>query len=366
MPVSSYPVAKAVPGASTIYQRFSDVKTNDNGLITFKLGNNPSFQAWADPTYGGGWVLVAQFVHAGGTNPTLTEIAPHANLPALSPGVLGDSESGIATRWGTISLAFLQAFPDATADLELRFYGITSSHARVIHFITDAMLDRWRDNVGTMIDVSARYILLPDHTAFLPRMTNSSHNQQNIFQFPFYRTNAYHWAIRGSGTRWEVDDLANNSAYHTIHRVWMRYKPGSTYPLITNGDLTQGVAGWTLVGNVTIANGVINYSANNTAVTGIASQVAQTEAGSQYNLRYTVSRGGTCALAAARVTVEIWDNATMALIASQVNQIAGATYDLPFTARGPVLIRFIDTTTNTTNCDMQIDNVSLSRYQQNG
>ena len=359
----SYPVARAKRGTPTIYRRFSDVKPTDNGLVTFKLGSNPPFQAWADPTYGGGWVLVAQFVHAGGTNPTLTEIAPHANLPVLSPGALGDSESGIATRWGTISLAFLQAFPDATADLELRFYGVTSHHARVIHFVTDAMIDRWRNNVGTMLDVNARYILLPDHTAFLPRMANNTQNPQNIWSFPFYRNSTYHWGIRGGGSRWEVDNFVNNSAYHTIHRVWMRYKPGSTYPLITNGDLNQGAAGWTLVGNVTIVNGVINYSASDTAVTGIASQVAQTEAGSQYNLRYTVSRGGTCALTVARVTVEVRDSATNSLIASQVNQIAGATYNLSFTARGPVLIRFIDTTTNTANCDMRIDNVSLSRYQ---
>lgn len=140
MPASSHPVAKAVPGVSTIYQRFSDVKPNDNGLITFKLGNNPSFQAWANPAYGGGWVLVAQFVHAGGTNPVLTEIAPHNNLP-VAGGVLGDNHSGIPSQWGMISLAFLQAFPDATADLELRFYGITSAHNRIINFITDAIKD---------------------------------------------------------------------------------------------------------------------------------------------------------------------------------------------------------------------------------
>lgn len=362
MASASYPVARAKRGTPTIYRRFSDVKPTDNGLVTFKLGSNPSFQAWANPAYGGGWILAAQFLHAGGTNPALVEIAPHNNLP-VAAGVLGDDHSAIPSQWGTISRAFLQAFPDATADLELRFYAITSHHNRIINFITDAIIDRWRDNVGTMLDVNSRYILLPEHTAFLPRSANNTHNQSNIWSFPFYTNNTYHWGIRGGGTRWEVDNYVNNSAYDTLHRVFIRYKQGSTYPLINNGDLSQGAVGWTLAGNVTIVNGVINYSSGDTAITGIASQVAQTEAGSQYNLRYTVSRGGTCALTAARVTVEVRDNATNALIASQVNQIAGATYNFPFTARGPVLIRFIDTTTNTANCDMRIDNVSLSRYQ---
>lgn len=346
------------------YRRLSDVKSTDNGPVQFKLGTNSAFTGYADNSYGGGWILILQYVHAGNTNPALRSIAAYNNLPVLSSAALGADESGILANWGSIAPAFLLAFPDATADLEFRFFGRTSGHARVIHFITDSgMVSRFRNNTGTMLDVNFQYQLLTGHTANLPRIANNTFNQQSLTEFPMYSNGANHWGIRGQGNRWEVDDFPGNFANSTIHRVWVRYKQGSTFPLINNGDLNQGATGWTLAGNVSASGGRLTYSSGDTPITGVASQVCQTEAGSQYNLRYTVGRNGSCAVATARVNVEVRDTVTNALIASQLSP-AAATYNLSFTARGTTTVRFVDQTVNTTGCDVTVDNISLSRYVQ--
>ena len=345
------------------YRRLSDVKSTDNGPIQFKLGTNPVFTGYADNSFGGGWILILQHVHAANTNPALRTIAAYNNLPVLSSAALGTDESAITANWGCIAPAFLQAFPDATADLEFRFFGQTSGHARIIHFITDsAMISRFRDNVGNMLDVNFQYQLLTGHTATLPRAANSAFNQQSLTEFPMYVNGANHWGIRGLGSRWEVDDFPGNSANSTIHRSWVRYKQSTTTPLVNNGDLNQGATGWTLTGNVVASGGILTFSGGDTAINGIASQVCQTEAGSQYNLRYNIGQIGAGA-GIARLIVEVRDSATNALIASLLST-ATATYNIPFTARGPVLLRFIDNTTSTTNKDCTLDNVSLSRYVQ--
>jgi len=362
----TYSSAQSEAIDKTIYTRFADVRRSDNGLVTFKLGaTGTPFTAYASNQYGGGWILLAQFVHRGGTNPAITTINAHNNLPVLSTAPLGTDESTIPTQWGTISATFLNLFPDATTDLELWFYGQTNAHARVISFITDAIIDRWRTNTGTMLDVRDRYILLPEHTAFLPRATDSSYQQQNVTNFPFYNAGDYHWGIRGLNTRWEVDDFTNNDSRHTIHRVWCRYKPGVTQPLVVNGDFLQGNVGWILAGNVVVTGGQAVFSGGDTPITGVLSQVCATEAGCEYNLRYNVGFVGA-GPGMPRLLVEIRDDATNALIVPaqlSVGQPA-ATYNVRFTARGQTRLVFIDNTTNTTNKDCTLDNVSLSRYIQ--
>lgn len=349
------------------YQRLSQVKSTDNGIITFKLGNNPTFTAYANPLYGGGWILVAQYIHQGGTNPPLRSIAPHNNLPNFSTTPLGGDDSANNALWGEISPAFLQAFPDLTSDLELRFVGQTSAHSRLINFKTDAVISRWRDNIGTMLDVNFQYTLLAGHTANLPRSANNTFNQQNINQFPFYLNSTYHWGISGGGNRWEVDDFPNNFANSTRHLVFLRYKPGNTFPLIQNGDFNQGNTNWTIVGNVTGAGGTLLFNSGNTTPNGIVSQLCQTEVGSQYNLRYTTTRSGAGA-GTVQLLIEVIDNLTNNVIASQLSvQAAGSTtWNIPFTARGTTLIRITDQSLATTNVDISLDNISLSRYVQNG
>lgn len=355
----SFPPAPAKKTVNRkVYTRFQDVQETDYGTIRFKLpGSANTFTAWAESTEGGRWVLLLQYVHRGGTNPVLRDIIPYNNLPAHSSAALGTDESAIPARWGNISAAYLGLFPDATANLELRFYGRTSAHARIIHFKTDRIIDRWRDNVGNMIGVNSSYTLLSGHNANLPRSTSAGFNQQNVTNFPYYTGGLYHWACRGLGTRWEVDDYPNNSANHTIHRVWCRYRETPIGPLVKFADFNS-VGNWVLAGNVVIVGGRAVYSGGNTVINGIVSQVVQTQNGSMYRLTYNVGVNPG-APNIARLLVEVRNAADNALITSLLSP-ATAAYTMNFTAPGPVNIRFIDQTNNTVSTDCTLDNVTLT------
>jgi hypothetical protein len=76
-----------------------------------------------------------------------------------------------------------------------------------------------------MLGVSDSFSALTGHTAFLPGNTaNYIVDQGNsaMTNFPMYLFGTYHWGIRGSGARWEVDDFPNNSANSTYHQIWIR------------------------------------------------------------------------------------------------------------------------------------------------
>lgn len=173
-------------------------------------------------TDGGGWTLVLNYLHLGNTNPALTEKTNA--LPLLSSTNLGFDEQGHATNWGHATPAYLTKFPFT----ELRFYAKTSaSHGRVIHFKTshDNTINYFKTGTGSMLGIAGSFNALTGHTANLPGATTDYIvDQGNIAMpnFPMYKFGTYHWGIRGSGARWEVDDFPNNFAYSTYHQIWIR------------------------------------------------------------------------------------------------------------------------------------------------
>jgi hypothetical protein len=173
-------------------------------------------------TDGGGWTLVLNYLHLGGTNPVLVEKS--TALPLLGSTNLGVDEQGHATNWGHAIPAYLTKFPFT----ELRFYGKTSaSHGRVIHFKTANAntLSYFKTGTGNMVGVSTSFTPLNGHSAYLPASTAQYIvDQGNIAMtnFPMYLVGTYHWGIRGSGARWEVDDFPNNFANSTYHQIWIR------------------------------------------------------------------------------------------------------------------------------------------------
>lgn len=40
--------------------------------------------------------------------------------------------------------------------------------------------------------------------------------------FPFYEAGTTHWGVKGSGSRWEVDDYPNGAYFNIYHQVWVR------------------------------------------------------------------------------------------------------------------------------------------------
>jgi hypothetical protein len=173
-------------------------------------------------TDGGGWTLVLNYLHLGGTNPILAEKS--SALPLLSSTNLGVDESASATTWGHTTPAYLTKFPFT----ELRFYAKTSaSHGRIIHFKTshDNTINYFKTGTGNMLGIAGSFNALTGHTANLPGATTDYIvDQGNIAMpnFPMYKFGTYHWGIRGSGARWEVDDFPNNFANSTYHQIWIR------------------------------------------------------------------------------------------------------------------------------------------------
>ena len=235
-------------------------------------GNAAAFTASCDmDTDGGGWTLVLNYHHQGGTNPELQ--VRTEDLPLLGSAVLGDDDSDTSS-WGHASQA-LMAQLNAS---ELRFYGETSGHDRVMHFATRSAscLSYFAGGSGDCRGLGADYRALANHTTNIPGVGADGFTGQGdaaMTEFPFYLSGTYHWGIRGSGNRWEVDDYADNAVNDTVHEIWVRHGhpadcatiladhpqatsgvytidpdgDSSTAPIQAHCDMVTEGGGWTLV-----------------------------------------------------------------------------------------------------------------------
>jgi hypothetical protein len=172
-------------------------------------------------TDGGGWTLVLNYLHAGGTNPALLEKS--SSLPLLGSTTLGVDESASTTTWGHTTPAYLSKFTFS----ELRFYAKTSLHTRVIHFKTSNAntISYFKTGTGSMSGVASSFTSLTGHSAYLPGSTAHyivDQGNSAMTNFPMYLSGTYHWGIKGSSLRWEVDDFPNNFSNSTYHQIWIR------------------------------------------------------------------------------------------------------------------------------------------------
>ncbi len=185
------------------------------------------FEGQYDDAAGGGWLMVLNYVHQGGTNPELLVRA--TDLPLRDSSTLGDDESGTAT-WGHAAPSLLSAFNIT----ELRFFG--AIRGPWMHFSTDepSAIAYAQTGLGNMLGIKDRFVPLDGHTTQLPAALEQGWTDQGDFALtsaPFWVAISHNWSIRVEGYRWEVDDYAagTGTGYQndTVHRVWIRTRVSS-------------------------------------------------------------------------------------------------------------------------------------------
>ncbi|WP_041567038.1 fibrinogen-like YCDxxxxGGGW domain-containing protein [Nonlabens dokdonensis] len=176
-------------------------------------------------TDGGGWTLVLNYLHLGGTNPN--HILRTSNLPVIGSSTLGVDEAG-TLNWGHATNSLLSEFNFET----VRFYGITSNHSRVVHFkITQSeTVSYFSTGSGSMnlANLISNHVPLTGHTANIPFTADrveSNRGDYAMTRRPFRDNNVSDWTIKQNGAGgddWEVDDNVNNANSDTLHRIWIR------------------------------------------------------------------------------------------------------------------------------------------------
>jgi hypothetical protein len=197
-----------------------------SGVYTINPGG-ASMTAYCDMTTDtGGWTLVLNYNHLGGTSPS--HDIRTASLPLLGSESLGINESGTPV-WGHAANSLMGQI----SFTESRWYCKTGGHARVAHFKTSyaPCNDHIKTGAGacgthgSSSGLALNFTALAGHTASLPGSAiyfGSNLGNTAMTDFPWYDGGPRHWGIHLPLSRWECDDYPNGPGNNTFHQVWVR------------------------------------------------------------------------------------------------------------------------------------------------
>lgn len=184
-------------------------------------GPLPCMQCNCDMTTdGGGWTMVLNYLHQGGSNPALKIY--NDSLPLLGSTVLGTNENG-TQYWGHAGNSLMNTLNFTS----IRFYAKTDAHSRIIHFKTShaGTISYFKTGSGSTSGIQSSFTALAGHTAFMPASANvfySNMGDESMTYFPYYLGNTYHWGLAPSISRWEADDFPGNANQNTYHQIWVK------------------------------------------------------------------------------------------------------------------------------------------------
>jgi hypothetical protein len=198
-----------------------------SGIYTIDPDGNgplPSIDCQCDMTTdGGGWTLVMNYNHLANSNPALKVFTD--SLPLQGQTVLGIDESN-TIYWGHAGVSMMTAIPFD----EVRFYGYTTDHNRVMNFKTShtGTISYFKTGMGSTEGISTNYTPLDGHTTNLPaaiNMTVTNMGDYAMTAYPLWTGSTYHWYLGGSDPlctqRWEVDNYPCTTP-STFHQIWVR------------------------------------------------------------------------------------------------------------------------------------------------
>ena len=174
----------------------------------------------------GGWTLVLNYNHLANTSPKLT--GRPDSFPILNNKTHGFDESN-TDAWGHTTNNLLKYYPiieNNGNQTQLRIFGSSSAHSRVIHFISSniSVTKSFINNETLSYQgIKTNNIKYKNHSGLLPDSANKYSN--TIFSHTFYREGFECWNMGTVNNRWEVDNYygnTNGSVHHTLHQVWIR------------------------------------------------------------------------------------------------------------------------------------------------
>ena len=219
IPESPYYLANCIDYVSSPYY-----ESHGDGLYWIDpdgAGGNAPMRVYCDQTTdGGGWQLVLNYFHLGGTDPSNLPLT--TSLPIPNADTLGDDGTLEMSSWGHASNSLLNTM----AITDIRFYCESTLHPRVIHFKSSlsGAISYIQTGTGFMSPLASNFTGLTGHSAGLPGAATSYYahrGDEALIAFPFYISGGDTWSV-GRGSRWECDDYAAGPANSTIHKVWVR------------------------------------------------------------------------------------------------------------------------------------------------